>query len=119
MSMKTSSAKAKGRKLQQQVAKLINNFLGIETKSLPMGSQGADIIVLGEAKKIFPYSVECKNQEKIQLWKAWEQSKANTTEGTKPLLIIKRNRSDTLAILSIEDLLTILKKNNETIVQKM
>ena len=109
--MKTQSAKAKGRRLQQKVAKLLNDLLGLDTKSLPMGSQGVDIIILGEDKKKFPYSIECKNQEKLNIWNAWNQAKNNTEENTKPLLVIKRNRSDTLVVMKLEDFL--MEKKNE------
>ena len=33
-----------------------------------MGSQGEDIILGKQSRQIFPYSVECKNQEKVNVW---------------------------------------------------
>ena len=46
--MKTSSAKAKGRKLQQWFANVLVETLGLDSEDLesrPMGSQGEDIIL--------------------------------------------------------------------------
>ena len=65
--MKTSSAKAKGRKLQQWFANLLVEKLNLDEEDIesrPMGSQGEDIILGKQSRQIFPYSVECKNQEK-------------------------------------------------------
>ena len=46
--MKTSSAKAKGRKLQQWFANVLVETLGLDSEDIesrPMGSQGEDIIL--------------------------------------------------------------------------
>ena len=70
--MKTSSAKAKGRKLQQWFANLLVEKLNLDQEDIesrPMGSQGEDIILGKQSRQIFPYSVECKNQEKVNVWK--------------------------------------------------
>ena len=69
--MKTSSAKAKGRKLQQWFANLLVEKLNLDQEDIesrPMGSQGEDIILGKQSRQIFPYSVECKNQEKVNVW---------------------------------------------------
>ena len=58
--MKTSSAKAKGRKLQQWFANLLIESLGLDQEDIesrPMGSQGEDIILGKQSRQIFPYSV--------------------------------------------------------------
>jgi len=78
--MKTSSAKAKGRKLQQWFTDLLVNALGLDKDDLesrPMGSQGEDIIMGKQSRDRFPYSIECKNQERV--------IKKNRT---KPLVVI-------------------------------
>ena len=38
-----------------------------------MGSQGEDIILGKQSRQLFPFSVECKNQEAVNVWKAYEQ----------------------------------------------
>ena len=108
--MKTQSAKAKGRRLQQWfrdqlIEKLEVHPEDIESRS--MGAGGEDLIMARAAREKFPYSVECKNQEKLNIWSSLEQAEDNATN-YKPLLIFKRNRSKTYVTLSLEDFLDIL-----------
>ena len=66
-----------------------------------MGSQGEDIIMGKQTREVFPYSVECKNQEAVNVWKAYEQA----TENCKiqdPLVVIKRNRTKPLVLVDAE-----------------
>ena len=68
--MKTSSAKAKGRKLQQWFANVMIEILCLDKEDLesrPMGSQGEDIIMGKQSRNKFPYSIECKNQEAVNV----------------------------------------------------
>ena len=102
--MKTSSAKAKGRKLQQWFAKTLVKYLNLDPEDLesrPMGSQGEDIIMGKQSRDKFPYSVECKNQESLNVWKSYDQAQ-NNCKGYEPLLVIKRNRSKVLVVLDAE-----------------
>jgi hypothetical protein len=50
-----------------------------DIESRPMGSSGEDLIMGVQTKKIFPYSIECKNQEAVNVWKAYEQCSSNTS----------------------------------------
>ena len=102
--MKTASAKAKGRKLQQWFANLLVESLGLDEEDIesrPMGSQGEDIILGKQSRQIFPYSVECKNQEAVNVWKAYEQATENC-KGYEPLVVIKRNRTKPLVLVDAE-----------------
>ena len=110
--MKTSSAKAKGRKLQQWFANVLVEGLGLDRDDLesrPMGSQGEDIILGKQYREIFPYSVECKNQEAVNVWKAYEQASENC-KGYEPLVVIKRNRHKPLVIVDAEHFVELQKK---------
>jgi len=108
MSIKISSRKAKGRSLQQLVAKKISEITGFEygkdkdIESRPMAQSGTDIILRGNAQDLFPYSVECKNVENLNLWDAIKQAKANQKEGTDWLLVVKRNNEKPIAIIDAE-----------------
>ena len=67
--MKTSSAKAKGRRLQQWFRDLLIEKLNVhpeDIESRSMGAGGEDLIMARAARKKFPYSIECKNQENIK-----------------------------------------------------
>lgn len=113
--MKTQSAKQKGRKLQQWFTKLLVDVLGMDEEDMesrPMGSQGEDII-MGKLSRIrFPYSIECKNQEAVNVWKAYDQAKENC-KGYEPLVVIKRNRSTPLVLVDAEHFVGLFKDDEE------
>lgn len=103
--MKPSSAKAKGRLLQKWFVELLIRKLQLnplDLESRPMGSQGEDVIMGVDSRSKFPLSIECKNQEAVNVWKSYEQATTNTPQGVEPLLIIKRNRSKPLAVVDAE-----------------
>jgi hypothetical protein len=102
--MNTQSAKAKGRRLQQWVRDKLISQRGIkedDVQSRSMGAGGEDIMLSSDARHYFPYSIECKNQEKVSIWKAYEQAESNSGK-YEALLIIKKNGKEPLAIVSAE-----------------
>jgi len=102
--MKTSSAKAKGRLLQQWMRDLIIVTLGLDpedVKSTSMGAPGEDIQLSKAARVKFPYSVECKNVEKLNVWEAYEQAKSNCSV-YEPVVFIKKNGKKPLAVVDAE-----------------
>ena len=110
--MKTRSAKNKGKRLQNTVRDvLLETFDTLEPddiKSAIMGDSGEDIQLSPAARKLIPYSIECKNQEKLNIWSALEQAGGNKGV-SKPVLIFKRNRSKTYAVLELEDFVDLIK----------
>ena len=74
-----------------------------------MGSHGEDIIMGVESRSKFPLSIECKNQEAVNVWKSYEQAMTNTPQGVEPLLVIKRNRSKPLAVVDAEYFVSLYK----------
>ena len=114
--MKTQSRKAKGRRLQQQFMQLRIEKLDIDPEDIEsraMGSGGEDLIMSKAARHKFPYSVECKNQASLNIWKAWDQ--ANGNKGLyEPLVVIKKNGVRPLVVLDAENFLDMIKEfNNE------
>lgn len=105
----TASRKAKGRRFQQAVRDDIIKRLGIDPgdiQSTGMGQAGCDLYLSPEARKWFPYAVECKNQEKVSLWSWWDQCVTNAeNEDLVPLLLIRRSRTEPLAVLWWDDFL--------------
>ena len=91
--MKTSSAKAKGRKLQQWVRDMILcSFPKLEkddVKSTSMGVSGEDIQLSPLARKTFPYSVECKSRKKIGVYQYIDQATQNCPDTCEPIVFIK------------------------------
>ena len=102
--MKTQSAKAKGRRLQQWFRDLLIEKLNIhpeDIESRSMGAGGEDLIMARAAREKFPYSVECKNQEKINLWESYNQARQNS-KNHEPVVILKRNNSKPLILIDAE-----------------
>jgi len=112
--MKTSSCKAKGRRLQDAVAKsLQETYTSLREGDIQvaiMGQSGRDIKLSPSAEDIIPFDIECKNTEKLSIWAAMEQAESNKKEGRIPLVIFKRNRSKTYAVIEWEKLLELLSK---------
>ena len=109
--MKPRSAKNKGKRLQNKIRDLIlEKFDSLEpddVRSITMGDSGEDILLSPAARRLFPFSVECKNQESLNIWSAIEQAENNSGNHT-PLVIFKRNRTKTYAVLEFNKLLELL-----------
>ena len=102
--MKPQSAKAKGRNLQKWTRERLIEELDIhpeDIKSTSMGVGGEDVIMARAAREKFPYSIECKNQEKLNVWSAYDQAESNSGD-YEPLVVIKRNRQKPLVVLDAE-----------------
>lgn len=103
------AGKAKGRRLQQWVCEKLSKMLCLPwgpdemIASREMGQAGCDVRLIGVAKKLFPFAVECKNQEKWAIHQWIKQAKENSSEDMKWLLIAKRNHMDPVVILDAED----------------
>ena len=77
-----------------------------------MGAGGEDIMLSAKARNMFPYSVECKNQESLNVWKAFEQAECNSGV-YQPLLIIKRNRKEPLAVVEANHFMKLIDNTKE------
>jgi len=115
--MKTSSAKAKGRRLQDYIRDTLRKLFKTELedddiKSAIMGENGEDIKFSPAARKLIPFSIEAKNQEKLNIHSALKQCEENSSEDRIPLLVFKRNNSKTYAVLEFDTLLGILYNGN-------
>tara|TARA_B100000287_G_scaffold432642_1_gene492420 strand:+ start:675 stop:1019 length:345 start_codon:yes stop_codon:yes gene_type:complete len=102
--MKTQSAKAKGRRLQQWIRDLLIEKLEIhpeDIESRSMGAGGEDLIMARAARESFPYSIECKNQEKINIWEAYKQAEDNSKD-YEPVVVLKRNNQKPLILVDAE-----------------
>ena len=112
--MKTSSKKAKGRLLQNKVVTKVLNMMNMyynigedQIRPAIMCESGVYIKMTNKAKQVFPFSIECKNQEHLNIWSALKQAESNTYEGTYPMLVFKRNRSEIYCVLKFDDFIKI------------
>ena len=102
--MKTQSAKAKGRRLQQWFRELLIEKLEVhpeDIESRSMGAGGEDLIMARAARAKFPYSIECKNQESVNVWKSYEQAKENAGD-YEPIVVLKRNNTKPLVLVDAD-----------------
>ena len=111
--MKTRSAKNKGKRLQNSVRDILletfkEDLEPDDVKSAVMGDSGEDIQLSPAARKVIPYSIECKNQEKLNIWSSLEQAEDNSKESI-PVLIFKRNRSKTYAVIEFKEFVKLIK----------
>jgi hypothetical protein len=100
--VKPASAKAKGRALQNQVAELLREAFDLadeDVKPAIMGEQGEDIHLSAFAREKIGLSIECKNQERLNIWDALKQAEANAPDDLDPVVVFKRNRSSTYVAL--------------------
>ena len=110
--MKTSSAKAKGRKFQQWVRDLLIESLDIhpeDIESRSMGAGGEDIMMARAARASFPLSIECKCQQSVNIWKSYEQAKENSGN-YEPIVFLKRNNTKPLVLVDAEYFVKLYKK---------
>ena len=91
------SSKAKGRRLQNMVrdklrVAFMQDLEDDDIKSQIMGVNGEDIVLSPAARKLIPYSIECKNVERLNIWQCLQQAEDNTHETCSPALVIKKNQ---------------------------
>ena len=115
--MKTRSCKSKGRRLQNYTCSRLRDLfsgtdlyenrdlLNLDIKPAIMGESGIDIKLSGNAWLHFPFDIECKNCERWNVPMFWNQCLINTGTDRKPMLILKRNHSDTLCVVRFSDML--------------
>ena len=103
--MKSRSAKNKGKRLQNKVRDLIlekfNTLEDDDVRSTTMGDSGEDVLLSPAARKLFPFSIECKNQEKLNIWESYKQASDNAGK-YEPIVVIKRNNQKPLVLIDAE-----------------
>ena len=110
-----ASAKNKGRTLQKWTIQKLIDILNIHPEDIEnrsMGAGGEDVIMSRAARDKFPFSIECKNQEAINVWASYEQSKANCGN-YEPIVIIKRRaQKRPLIVLDAETFIKLTARMN-------
>tara|TARA_B110000908_G_scaffold111131_1_gene130353 strand:+ start:5184 stop:5534 length:351 start_codon:yes stop_codon:yes gene_type:complete len=106
MAIKTSSAKAKGRKHQQwvrdQILAVYPQLESDDVRSTSMGAGGEDVQLSPAARKLFPYSVECKAHKSFAIYTVMDQAETNCPKNIQPMGIIKADRRRPLVVIDAE-----------------
>lgn len=95
--MRPQSAKAKGRRFQQKVCKLLlQTFPTLrpdDVRSTSMGAGGEDVLLSPAAQAVFPYTIECKNCESLNIYAAFRQAASHAVKVRRaPVVFFSRNR---------------------------
>ena len=112
------SSKAKGRRLQNFVRDMLREIYMPELheddiKSQTMGMTGEDIVRSPAAKKVCTFSFECKNVERLQIWKAIEQCEANKPDYSSPAVVFKKNGKEPYVAIPLTVFCDMLQFENE------
>lgn len=110
--MRPQSAKSKGRRLQQKIAssilKAFPHLKEDDCFSTSMGAHGEDIRMSPLTRESVPLSIECKCQEKLNVWSCLDQASTNCPNHATPCLVFSRNRAPTYAVVPWQFLLDLL-----------
>ena len=108
--MKPRSCKAKGRRFQQEVRDLLLKFAPSlepdDVRSTSMGASGEDILFSPAARRIYPYNIECKNVESLNIWKAVDQAESQGNH--IPLVAFKKNNKRAFVAIPLEHFMELL-----------
>ena len=121
--MRPQSAKAKGRRLQQEVRDAVlaafPQLKPDDVRSTSMGAGGADLLLSPAAQWVFPFYVECKNQESLNIWAALEQAEMGAFKDSLvfdrpishsiPLVVFRRNATKPYVAFAFNDFMELLK----------
>jgi hypothetical protein len=109
--MKTSSAKSKGRRLCSAVKEILHEW----SPDIPYddilvtssGVTGEDLKLSARALEVYPYTLECKNHERLNIWEALKQAQGHAAgKPLTPLLLFTRNREKHIYVtLKFQDFL--------------
>lgn len=111
--MNPRSAKNKGRiackELQEALLEYLPDLTVDDVRVTSSGVGGEDIQLSTAAQAKIPFAIEVKNQERLNVWQSFEQAKAHATgTGRTPLLVFRRNRSELMVSLRLEDFLKLV-----------
>lgn len=117
--IKVRSAKNKGKNFQNAVAEKIANSIGVTygnddispVSSRPMGQHGNDIILRGDARKLFNYATECKSTETLSLWNTIDQVKANMEDFDNWIIFHKKNGKTPIVIIDMNHFFKLYQKS--------
>ena len=117
MAKTAKSSKAKGRRLQNFVRDMLRDVYTQldpdDIKSQTMGMTGEDIVRSPAAKKACAFSFECKNVERLQIWRAIEQCETNKPDASSPAIVFKKNGKQPYVAIPFATFCDMLQYENE------
>ena len=104
------NANKKGKRFELQVAKYLSNMFNSKISRTPnSGGLSLKGDIMATQGILSEFNWECKNQEKLNIWKALEQS-ANDCIGShkQPLVVFTKNFEKDYVALRLEDFVQLL-----------
>jgi len=109
--MRTSSAKAKGRRCAKEMKEMMLKWCKeLEPDDIVVtssGDTGADLKLSPKAQFYYPFIIECKNQEKLNIWSAIKQCEGHKGVGI-PIVYFKRNNTKAQILMDAEEFFDML-----------
>lgn len=101
--MKAQSAKQKGNRLENEIAKYYQRKLDPNARRMPM-SGAADGFKADILKRFYDgWKDECKSRKKMAIYEFWEQTVSQCQGLEKPVLHIKADYKETLTVIRTSD----------------
>ena len=118
MARSARSSKAKGRRLQNYVRDMLreiycDSLQEDDIKSQTMGMTGEDIVRSPAAQERCAFSFECKNVERLQIWRAIEQCEGNKPDYSAPAIVFKKNGKEPYVAIPFTVFCDMLQHENE------
>ena len=117
MAKSAKASKAKGRRLQNYVRDILRDIYPQlhpdDIKSQTMGMTGEDIVRSPAAKEVCAFSFECKNVERLQIWRAIEQCESNKPDYSAPAVVFKKNGKEPYVAIPFTVFCDMLQSENE------
>lgn len=111
LQLRPSSAKQKGRLLQQWTAKKIQEYFHLAERdvvSTSMGAGGVDVKLSAEAFSALPAAIECKSLAAFAGYKFIDQANEHVLKsGGYPIVFVKANGRSPLVLIDAETFLQI------------
>lgn len=110
-------SKAKGRQFMLDVATLITRAFGLDADDVfvkATSQVGCDLHLSPRAARVFPFSIEGKKVESLNIWGALRQAEANATPGKPPVVFFARAYSGTYVAVPAEVFLELARRAEES-----
>jgi hypothetical protein len=109
--VRPQSAKAKGRRAQQELRDaILAAFPHLEpddVRNTPMGTQGEDLLLSPKAREVWPWYTEVKNVEALNIHKAIAQASGRSR---KPTVVFRKNATPMYVALPLDEVLEMRKQ---------
>ena len=102
-----AARKSKGRNLQKLVVnKLLEKYKQLEPDDITsrsMGANGEDLLLSPAARKLIPYSFECKNIAAFVGYTYLGQAESNCPKNAIPIAVVKNNHKKPVVVMYFDD----------------